>query len=75
MIAGRDHWYLLYTGTAKADQALVQRVGLAESDDLDPALEDAARQWNKLMPAQPITLRTRAEVAALTAGLGVEPQP
>jgi hypothetical protein len=37
--------------------------------DLDPALEDAARQWNKLMPAQPITLRSRAEVACLTAGL------
>ena len=37
--------------------------------DVDPALEDAARQWNKLMPAQPITLRSRAEVAALTAGL------
>ena len=32
--------------------------------DVDPALEDAARQWNKLMPAQPITLRSRAEVAA-----------
>ena len=41
--------------------------------DLDPALEDAARQWNKLMPAQPITLRTRAEVAALTAGLDPVP--
>jgi hypothetical protein len=43
------------------------------ADDLDPALEDAARQWNKLMPAQPITLRTRAEVAALTAGLDPVP--
>ena len=37
--------------------------------DLDPALDDAARQWNKLMPAQPITLRGRTEVACLTAGL------
>jgi S-adenosyl methyltransferase len=43
------------------------------ADDLDPALEDAARQWNKLMPAQPITLRTRAEVAALAAGLDPVP--
>ena len=41
--------------------------------DLDPALEDAARQWNKLMPAQPITLRNRAEVAGLTAGLSPVP--
>jgi hypothetical protein len=41
--------------------------------DLDPAVEDAARQWNKLMPAQPITLRSCAEVAALTAGLNPVP--
>jgi hypothetical protein len=39
------------------------------ASDLDPSMDDAARQWNKLMPAQPITLRSRAEVAALTAGL------
>ena len=37
--------------------------------DLDPSLEEAARQWNKLMPAQPITLRSRSEVADLVAGL------
>ena len=43
------------------------------ASDVDPALEDAARQWNKLMPAQPITLRSRAEVAGLVAGL--EPVP
>jgi hypothetical protein len=43
------------------------------ASDLDPALEDAARQWNKLMPAQPITLRSRREVAALTAGLEMVP--
>jgi hypothetical protein len=43
------------------------------ASDLDPALEDAARQWNKLMPAQPITLRSRAEVAALTTGLDPVP--
>src|SRR5580700_6915224 len=39
------------------------------ASDIDPALEDAARQWNKLMPTQPITLRSRPQVAALTAGL------
>src|SRR6185437_16107912 len=43
------------------------------ASDVDPALEDAARQWNKLMPAQPITLRSRAEVTALTAGLSPVP--
>ena len=43
------------------------------ASDLDPALEEAARQWNKMMPAQPITLRSRAEVAGLVAGL--EPVP
>jgi hypothetical protein len=43
------------------------------ASDVDPALEDAARQWNKLMPAQPITLRSRAELAALTAGLDPVP--
>ena len=41
--------------------------------DLEPALDEAARQWNKLMPAQPITLRSRAGMAKLTAGL--EPVP
>jgi len=43
------------------------------ASDLDPALEEAARQWNKMMPAQPMTLRPRAEVAGLVAGL--EPVP
>jgi len=43
------------------------------ASDIDPALEDAARQWNKLMPAQPITLRSRQGVAALTAGLDLVP--
>jgi hypothetical protein len=47
--------------------------GYHVASDLDPALEEAARQWNKMMPAQPITLRSRAEVAALVAGL--EPVP
>jgi hypothetical protein len=43
------------------------------TSDLDPAFDEAARQWNKLMPAQPITLRTRHQVAALTAGLDPVP--
>jgi hypothetical protein len=38
------------------------------ASDLDPALEEAARQWNKMMPEQPITLRSASEVAALVAG-------
>ena len=43
------------------------------ASDLDPALEEAARQWNKLMPTQPIKLRSRQEVAALAAGLELVP--
>ena len=43
------------------------------ASDLDPALEEAARQWNKLMPTQPIKLRSRHEVAALAAGLDLVP--
>jgi hypothetical protein len=39
------------------------------ASDLDPALEEAARQWNKMMPSQPLTLRSRSEVAGLVAGL------
>ena len=44
------------------------------ASDLDPAMEEAARQWNKLMPAQPITLRSRQEVDALVGG-GLAPVP
>jgi hypothetical protein len=47
--------------------------GYHVASDLDPALEEAARQWNKMMPAQPITLRSRAEVAGLVAGLELVP--
>jgi len=43
------------------------------ASDMDPALEEAGRQWNKLLPAQLITLRSRAEVAALVAGLAPVP--
>ena len=39
-----------------------------QSSDLDPALHAGIRRWNK-MSAQPITLRSRAEVARLVAGL------
>ena len=41
--------------------------------DLDPALDESARQWNKMMPAQPITLRSHSEVVGLTAGLDPVP--
>jgi S-adenosyl methyltransferase len=43
------------------------------TSDLDPALEEAARQWNKMMPLQPITLRSHAEQASLMTGLDVLP--
>jgi hypothetical protein len=43
------------------------------ASDLDPALGEAGREWNKMMPAQPITLRSRAEVGALAAGLNLVP--
>jgi SAM-dependent methyltransferase len=36
--------------------------------DLDPALRAGAEHWNRISP-QPVTLRSRAEVAGLTAGL------
>ena len=39
------------------------------ASDLAPSLDEPASQWNKLMPAQRITLRSRAEVASLTAAL------
>ncbi len=39
------------------------------ADDLDPGTAEAARRWNELMPAQPLTLRSRTQVADLTTGL------
>ena len=42
------------------------------ASDLDPTLPAAFRQWNA-MSAQPVTLRSRAEVAALLAGLDPVP--
>lgn len=43
------------------------------ASDLDPALEEAARMWNKMMPTQSIALRSEAEVADLAAGLDPVP--
>jgi S-adenosyl methyltransferase len=43
------------------------------ASDLDPALVEAAREWNKMMPAQSITPRSGAEVGDLTAGLDEVP--
>jgi S-adenosyl methyltransferase len=43
------------------------------ASDVDPELEEAAREWNKMMPEQPITLRSRSEVAGLVAGLDPVP--
>ena len=39
------------------------------ASDLDPTMAEAARMWNKMMPTQSITLRSKAEVADLVAGL------
>ena len=43
------------------------------ASDLDPALEEAVMQWNKMMPAQPLTLRSRSQVADFAAGLDPVP--
>ncbi len=50
-----DGWVMLYTGTSRADQALVQRIGLARSDDLtswrrsrEPVLEADPRWYETL---------------------------
>jgi hypothetical protein len=42
------------------------------ASDLDPAMAGAARQWNKTVPT-PVTLRSRADILALVAGLDVIP--
>jgi S-adenosyl methyltransferase len=41
--------------------------------DVDADLAEAERQWNMMMPAQPITLRSRAAVGELAAGLDLVP--
>jgi hypothetical protein len=42
------------------------------ASDLDPAMPAAARQWNQLS-GQPVTLRSRSEVASLVTGLDLVP--
>jgi hypothetical protein len=39
------------------------------ASDLDPAMEEAARMWNKMMPTQSIALRSKAEVGDLVGSL------
>src|SRR6185437_14164323 len=39
------------------------------ASDVDPDLMEAAGQWNTMMPTQPITPRSHAQVAELGAGL------
>ena len=39
------------------------------ASDLDVSMEEAARMWNKMMPSQAITPRSRAEIKSLTASL------
>ncbi|HEY6497578.1 MAG TPA: SAM-dependent methyltransferase [Trebonia sp.] len=43
------------------------------ASDMDPALQAAAGQWNRLMPTQPITLRSRSDITRLMAGLDPVP--
>lgn len=54
---GHDgRWYMLYTGVGRAEQGLVQRIGLAESDDLvhwrkhpaNPVIEADPRWYEQL---------------------------
>jgi len=40
---------------------------------VDTGLEEAGRQWNKLMPTQPITLRGPEQIGALVSGLDLVP--
>jgi hypothetical protein len=39
------------------------------ASDVDPDMEQATSLWNTMMPMQPITLRSRSEIANLAAGL------
>jgi hypothetical protein len=43
------------------------------ASDMDPAMAAAAWEWNDMMPGQRITLRSRAEIAAVTAGFDLVP--
>ncbi len=51
-----NKWWMFYTGTSKAEQSLVQRIGAATSDDLytwervgDRALVEADPRWYELL--------------------------
>ena len=55
VVRHEGRWYLFYTGTSTVDARLVQRIGLAESDDLltwvkhdGPVLEADERWYEKL---------------------------
>ncbi len=56
VLAHEGRWYMLYTGTGNADEGLVQRIGLAVSDDLvswskhpaNPVIEADARWYETL---------------------------
>jgi S-adenosyl methyltransferase len=43
------------------------------ASDIDPEMEEAAGQWNWMMPAEPIELRSGPQIAALAEGLDVVP--
>jgi hypothetical protein len=43
------------------------------ASDVDPEMEEAACQWNKMMPAEPIELRSGSQIATLAEGLDVVP--
>jgi hypothetical protein len=43
------------------------------ASDLDPTLEEAVGQWNTMLSAQPLVLRSRSQVAGLVAGLELVP--
>ena len=61
-IEHESRWYMLYTGVSRADDGLVQRIGLAVSDDLvqwskhvaNPVLE-ADPRWYEAPPPGPLS--------------------
>ena len=63
------------TSALMADAAAGSYLALYHlASDVDPVLEQAAGEWNTMLPAQPITLRSRSEIEGLAAGLElVEP--
>jgi beta-fructofuranosidase len=59
-IGHQGRWYMLYTGISRAEQGLIQRIGLAVSDDLlrwekhpsNPVLEADPRWYDLLDPVR-----------------------